>query len=129
MSLDYALVAVVDLPSSLSEVVEDPSFDESKYRALAVHLFPKAQWGADGTATVDCGDVFIEARTSAASLSLSLRGSGNLAAKIEEISFEALERGVITIDIQTSELLAPDLCESAPKYMAWYQSVVYGNDC
>ena len=126
MSLDYAFVKCLELPSRLAEMKEDPAYQQAHYRALAEALFPSVEWQAGGTGIAHHAAASFELRPTDASLSMSARGDGDLLSHIVSAAMVALQHGVVTIDIQTSELLAPDLCEHKPEYAAWYRGVVYG---
>jgi hypothetical protein len=129
VSLDYIFFKTAHgpLPTRLSELQADPSYGLAEYRALAERVFPEANWESDGGAYVQRGENWVEVRHTEASMSLSLRGSGDLLALVDGLAAEVLDLGVITIDVQSSELLAPDVCENRPEYAEWYRTVVSGD--
>lgn len=126
MSLDYAFVACQQLPTSLAELQEDPSYDRARYKVLAEEMFPQIKWQADGTGLAIDGQSSFEVNLSDVSLSLSARGSNDLSPHIEAAALVALRHSVVTIDIQCSELFVPEACGARAEYTDWYRAVVYG---
>lgn len=126
MSLDYAFVKFLELPTSIDELEWDPNVGLADYTELAEQLFPLVMWQGDGSGIATAGELSFELRPSEASLSLSARGPGDVLQYVQAVALDALQRGAVTIDVQTSELLAPDACEAQPEYASWYRSVIDG---
>lgn len=106
MSLDFILLKTHGKPLSMEEVEQDTSFKAADYRALAERLFGPATWnGESGIAMHD--DMSFELLPSDVSLSVTARGSGDTVAYMDEVAVRAGLEGIVTIDVQGSELLLP----------------------
>ena len=126
MSLDYILVKSRSCPRSLAELEVDGSFGLEQYRALAERFFQRVEWQSDGTGSAQEAGVFVELYPSDASLSLACRGDGDLMAVVDAIAVAAYGFGVVTIDVQSSSLVAPDRPFAESAGVAWYKRVLSG---
>lgn len=123
MSLDYILVKGRTVPQELNELEPDPAFNVDEYRALAVSLFRAVEWLSDGRGYAERSDISIELHPDDSGLSLWCRGSGDIASLINEIALAVHGQGVVVIDVQTSQLIAPENPLASPDYVAWYRAV------
>ena len=124
MSLDFILVKGHSLPASLAELEPDEAFGAEQYRTIAESLFGNVYWESDGTGFVQQDDVSIELHPSDASLSLGCRGSGDIISLINRIAVSAHSMGLVIIDAQSSELIAPEAPLGNPTYVEWYHTVI-----
>jgi len=138
MSLDYILLHGNSQATSIEELVEDDSFQLEDYQAAAQQIFPSAKWeserviasiGNKPPSRVRSGhvcraDVSVELSAFDGSLHLACRGSGDIHHLVVRIAREARDLGLVTLDVQTSEIINPESFEASPAYLDWYHHVL-----
>ncbi|MET3373328.1 hypothetical protein ABIC89_002390 [Variovorax boronicumulans] len=106
MSLDFILIKSHGHPLSLEEIDMDPAFKEEDYRSVAERFFNGVAWsGNDGLVIMD--DMSFELRPSDVSLSVTARGVGDAVAFMDNLAVLGAQQGVVIVDVQGSEILAP----------------------
>ena len=138
MSLDYILLHGNSQATSIEELVEDGLFRLEDYQAVAQQIFPNAEWegervmasiGNKPPSRVKSGhacraDVSVELSVFDGSLHLACRGAGHIPHLIVRIAREARDMGLVTLDVQTSEIIHPESSEASPEYYEWYRQVL-----
>ena len=120
MSVDFILVKAKNQPASLAELEEDASFLSDDYRRVAEALFGPVGWEA-GVGIVGFDDLMFELTPRNAALSASCSGDGDIMGFLGGVADAAAEKGVVVIDVQTSELL--DGSDTDPEHLRWYRKV------
>jgi hypothetical protein len=138
MSLDYILLHGNSQATSIEELVEDNSFRLEDYQAVAQQIFPETEWegerlmasiGNKPPSRVRSGhvrraDVSIELSAFNGSLHLACRGGDDIHHLVVRIAREARDLGLVTLDVQTSEIIDPEFAEASPEYLEWYRHVL-----
>ena len=106
MSLDFVRVRSHGQPRVLSEIKEDAAFKRNDYTDLAERLFGPVPW-IGGTAIAVRDEMSFELTPHDSSLSVTARGPGDTVAFMDNISALAVNEGVVTIDVQGSEIMLP----------------------
>lgn len=128
MSLDYILVKYTTPAKSLEELESDPNFSISDYCKLGETLFSNLSWASDNSSFVLLTDVSIEIHANNESLSLGLRGTGNISSIIEMIAARCKALSIAVIDVQTSELFNSGHTIDDTNYFEWYKGIILGGD-
>ncbi|WP_267086905.1 hypothetical protein [Xanthomonas sacchari] len=138
MSLDYILLHGNLQASSIDELVDDDSFRLEDYQAVAQQIFPTAEW-EDERMVADIGnrppsrvrpghalraEVAVELSAFDGSLHLSCRGGGDIYHLAIRVAREARDLGLVTLDVQTSEIVNSESAEADPEYIEWYRHVL-----
>ena len=106
MSLDFILIKSPGHPLSMEEIDMDTSFKQNEYRSLAERFFGPITWsGMNAIAVVD--DMTFELTPSDVSLSVTARGPGDTVAFMDKVAALAAQQGIVTVDVQGSEVLLP----------------------
>jgi hypothetical protein len=138
MSLDYILLHGNSQATSIEELVEDSSFKLEDYQAVAQQIFPKIEWenerpvagiGSKAPPRVRSGhvcraSVTIEVSIFDGSLHFACRGGGDIHHLVVRVAREARDLGLVTLDVQTSEIINPESFEASPEYLEWYHRVL-----
>ncbi|WP_233237918.1 hypothetical protein [Bordetella sp. LUAb4] len=106
MSLDFILIKSRAPALSMDDVDVDDAFKQDNYRELAERLFGPVTWTVGG-AIAARGKMSFELSLNDVSLSVTARGPGDTVAFMDNIVTLALQEGIVTIDVQSSEVLLP----------------------
>jgi hypothetical protein len=106
MSLDFILIKSHGHPLSIEEIEMDAQFGIGDYKNLAERFFGPVVWSA-GTGIATHGDMSFELTPHDISLSVTVRGHEDKVAYIGNVAALAIKEGIVTIDVQVSELILP----------------------
>ncbi|MGJ7498616.1 hypothetical protein ACSFA8_26665 [Variovorax sp. RT4R15] len=122
MSIDFILIKAKNQPARLDDIEADPDFDLNDSRTVALALFKRIKWEADGVGFATLRDVSFELHPHAGSLSVWCRGEGDINGAMAAIAETARDMGMVTVDVQTGELF--DGAGPDPEYLRWYRGVL-----
>jgi hypothetical protein len=106
LSLDFVLIKSYGHPLAIEDIAEDATFKNDDYRRLAERLFgPVTRTGGVAIAVRD--EMSFELTPNDGSLSVTARGPGDTVAFMEDVAVRASKEGIVTVELQGSEILLP----------------------
>lgn len=123
VSLDYLLLKPLRVCESLEELEPDNSVTRRDLEALAMALWPSAQWDHASHGIASYPDQSMEISISDSGVHIAWRGSADVMVAMSRVATAAAAHGYVLVDVQTSELFMPE-GDHAENYAAWYASVI-----